>query len=230
MNEPAFKASRQKVERAKRHLAELKNNTDEFIQSKWHDTQIKINEAGQKHFEVRILGQPKDYSVILGDIVHNLRTALDLMAVEIVESNGSSSNGVLFPFCNVPDDLDKIIKKRNFHRAPTAAIEELRRLKPFRGGNIALRAIHDLDIQDKHKTLIPAARIVTLPLEIVHDEHGHPVGFSEGKLQIEMRGPPSIVYQFPQDSPLTGEPIIPTLHELVELVSGILDTFEAIIS
>ena len=37
-------------------------------------------------------------------------------------------------------------------------------MKPYRGGNIALRAIHDLDVTDKHRALLPVLSGVSLPL------------------------------------------------------------------
>jgi hypothetical protein len=37
-------------------------------------------------------------------------------------------------------------------------------MKPYKGGNIALRAIHDLDVTDKHQALLPVLSGVSLPL------------------------------------------------------------------
>src|SRR5262249_30267824 len=105
------------------------------------------------------------------------------------------------------------------------------RLAPYKGGNKALRALHDFDIQDKHHSLIPAtSQITTSPIGPLLDPNGHPVGFAEGKLQmrIDLATPPKLVHTFPQDSALSGEPIVPTLHQLVELVTKIIDSFEMI--
>jgi hypothetical protein len=37
-------------------------------------------------------------------------------------------------------------------------------MKPYKSGNIALRAIHDLDVTDKHQALLPVLSGVSLPL------------------------------------------------------------------
>jgi hypothetical protein len=42
---------------------------------------------------------------IVGDIIHNLRAALDLAACDLVRIRGGNDNGVYFPFCNEPDEL-----------------------------------------------------------------------------------------------------------------------------
>ena len=228
--------SRQKVARAIRHLTELEKATDDYFKTDWYEVQLtQCAPDDELDFTIHttIKGRPLYFSEAVGDIVHNLRAALDLMSVSVVAANNANTKGVLFPFCDDPSFLDQIIKQRNFHRASPEAVNEIKKLKPFKGGNIALRALHDLDIQDKHHSLVPAAKQVTTPeIGVVTDANGNPLGFAEGKLQLEIKGSdrPTVVFVFPDDGPLAQQPIIPTLHELVKLVSGILDTFEAIIS
>jgi len=163
---------------------------------------------------------------ILGDAIHNMRSALDLMAVSLVDEAKGNTNGVYFPFAESGDELDPMIKRRNFHRAPEEAVDLLRTLAPYKGGNVALRAIHDLDIEDKHKTLIPHLAMTTTPeLSMVGS-------IADGTVELVMApgAAPTVEFLFPEGTGLHGQPIIPTLHELVKLVSGILDTFEAIIA
>ena len=93
---------------------------------------------------------PEELSAIFGDIVHNLRTALDLAASACVRANGKSDKGVFFPFCKEASELDAMIKRRNIDRAHPDVVSYIRSLAPYKGGNIALRAIHDLDVRDKH--------------------------------------------------------------------------------
>ena len=238
MSAPAFSLqdSRQKVTRARHHLADLEQSIDEYFKTDWYEvklTQCAPDEELDFTIETTIKGRPLNFSEIAGDTIHNLRAALDLMAVSVVAANGGNTNGVLFPFCDNADFLDQIIKKRNFHRASKEAVDEIRKLKPFKGGNLALRALHDLDIQDKHHSLVPMAKNVTTPqIGPATDSAGNPLGFAQGKLQFEIKGSdrPTVIFIFPNGGPLAQQPIVPTLHELVKLVSGILDTFEAIIS
>ena len=56
--------------------------------------------------------------------------------------------------------------KKNFDRAGPDAVRLLRTYRPCTGGNATLRALHDLDVQDKHQAFIPA--ISTAPMPATH--------------------------------------------------------------
>jgi hypothetical protein len=114
-----------------------------------------------------------------------------------------------------------MVRRKNFHRAGSEAVSVLESLEPYTGGSTALRALHDLDIQDKHHTIIPVAVLGSVGV-FVNIVDGSP------KIVPADSAPP--VLAFPKDTAFPDQPVIPTLHELVKLVSGILDTFEAIIS
>jgi hypothetical protein len=114
-----------------------------------------------------------------------------------------------------------MVIKRHFDRAGAGAVTLLRNLKPYKGGNAALRVIHDLDIQDKHRALIPQVMCAASPIvRLWDDDHsynptiiGDPATASELKLV------------FPTDSELQGRELIPALHELVILVDNVVEEF-----
>lgn len=222
-----FTSPRRKLARALFHIEALERSIAEYhSRAGWYDTSFEGN-----HLRVVIRGEPANIDVIVGDVVHNLRAALDLTAVEVVASNGDSTKNVYFPFCNSQSELEGMIKTRNFDRASLAAQNALRALRPYKGGNEPLRALHDLDIQDKHHRLIPSAcGITTPPVSVVLDEHGAPKGFAEGKLALkaDLSVAPVIVWSFPTDGPLANEPIVDGLRNLLKLVSEAIDSFEAI--
>ena len=85
---------------------------------------------------------------------------LDLMAAELCRAQGESDDGVYFPFAGDEADLDYMVRKRHFDRAGSAAIKLLKETKPYKSGNVALRAIHDLNVQDKHRALLDHRRAV----------------------------------------------------------------------
>ncbi|MDT7529471.1 hypothetical protein OVY29_12425 [Sphingopyxis sp. SE2] len=218
-----FLASKLKVERARQHIGEL----DELLRNHYAthppvSTFIEAKDGKDAQIHVRGSAPPPVVGAIVGDAVHNLRAALDLMAVSLVELRGQNSKSVYFPFCEQEVDLDLMIKKRNFHRAGPESVALLESLKPFKGGNIALRAIHDLDIQDKHHRLIPSTNMMTTP-EVYADTSTWPpvIRMVEGSV-------PEIAVSFPTDSVFAGREIVPTLHELVELVEGTLEAFAAL--
>jgi hypothetical protein len=100
---------------------------------------------------------PSDLGALLGDCVHNLRSALDHLAGILVRAGaGTPGNYTAFPI-----GADEIhFRSSAIHGlrgAPAAAIKLVRRLKPYKGGNETLWRLHRLDIADKHTLLIPVA-------------------------------------------------------------------------
>jgi hypothetical protein len=157
----------------------------------------------------------------------------------LVRLNGKSDKNVQFPFSTDGSDLEKMIKRHNMDRASPDVVELIRSLKPYGGGNNALRSVHDLDIMDKHRTLIPVFEMAEVPPFVF----GHAlfqkvrVGpISDGMFIMALPGDSGLEVgleisallhlRFPEGVPLAGHEIIPTLHELAESVAGILEIFE----
>lgn len=82
--------------------------------------------------------------------------------------------------------------------------------------------IHDLDVQDKHHSLIPGVMTFASPaLSCTMTLAGRISPLSA------IQAPSNdLRLIFPED--LTGQELIPTLHELVELVAGIVEAFKAL--
>src|SRR5690348_4594878 len=104
-----FRGSRLKIQRAERHIAELSRVIDEHFLSNLPKFDIHIPQEGVKDGEqirvdvsvsFNIPGVPDEWGPIIGDVVHNLRSALDMMACELVRLNKRSDKSVYFPFCD----------------------------------------------------------------------------------------------------------------------------------
>ena len=147
------------------------------------------------------------------------------MACELVRLNQGNDNSVYFPISDAASTLDAAIKQKNFHRAGQDAINLLKSFAPYRGGNIALRAIHDLDIHDKHKAIIPTVSHFAISVVLQ---------FKDGLIDLDRSivtvDPDSIDIVFPKKSPFSGEKVIPTLEQLVQLVDGIVQAFSDLAS
>jgi hypothetical protein len=177
----------------------------------------------QIHTHIIIHNPPMEIGTIVGDVVHNLRAALDLMACDLVRNGGGNPNNVYFPFCDKPEELARKLKDKNFHRAGARAISLLEELKPYRGGNAALRAIHDMDVQDKHQTLIP----------IWTQSSGELMAFRVSETFEITEAPwpvssPEVAFVFPKGHVFDGKEIVPMLHEFVQLTTGIVEAFAAL--
>lgn len=167
---------------------------------------------------------PEEVGAIVGDVVHNLRAALDLMAVALVRAKGGNTKNVYFPFADSAENLPARIKDKNFHRAGAEAIKLLEEIAPYSGGNVALRELHNLDLQDKHHALIVhSVAITTATVRVDIDE-------TTGKVSlVPVDGSrPSAALVFPEDSVFANEEIVPVLHKLVETTAGIIKAFEAL--
>ena len=106
---------------------------------------------------------------MIGDAVHNLRAAFDLIACSIVELGTGNRTQAQFPvFSTVQNFSKKATLPRYVGGAPENAIDTVERLQPYHGGdNQALFVIHKLDVLDKHRMIIPvgsAYRSVSLGL------------------------------------------------------------------
>jgi hypothetical protein len=116
-------------------------------------------------------------------------------------------------------------------RASTVDQDLVRSLQPYTGGNYSLRSLHDLDIQDKHHSLIPHTSLVTSPkISVKLDAAGNPVGFREGRpeLEVDTSEPPSVKFTFPPDSPFAGEEVLQILRRLHKHVTDIIEQFAGV--
>ena len=228
MNPASFAQPQEKLRRAESHIRSLGAAIERYFRTDWYTCEFRRTPEGQHSLNVVIRGQPEDFGLIVGDATHNLRSALDLLAVEVVRRNGGNTKSVYFPFADSADNLESMITRRNFHRASPADQALLRSLQPYTGGNQLLRSLHDLDIQDKHQSLIPHASVVTSPnVSVKMDATGNPVGFSEGRLELEVdpHEAPKVKFTFPEDSVFAGEDVLEILWRLHEHVRAIVNRF-----
>jgi hypothetical protein len=246
---PPFDASWLKFNRAAKHFRELQTEVNAF----WSREPVVTTFEEPEHY--RAIGMheivatvneflPLPISSIIGDLVHNLRSALDLLACDLVSLNGKSPKGVYFPFCKCAADLPQAIKDKNFDRASPAAIAALTKLGPYKGGNDALRAIHDLDIQDKHRTIIPAILAARTPdMLIKMGEKENPINGFETTITDERQSllvfpgtfnqfmagakiPCKLALVFAAGDPYEGHHVVKTLHDFTDTVHATIDEFE----
>ncbi|MBU2092004.1 MAG: hypothetical protein KKB63_15705 [Alphaproteobacteria bacterium] len=190
---------------------------------------------------------PNEISLVLGDALHNLRSALDIMLVECFKARKKGTSGVKFPFAEDAVKLDEIIKKSLNHGGEDIC-RLIRSMKPYKGGNINLRGLHDLDISDKHKMLIAAPRKgLYHQIEFVFIINGNiTTRIKDGKV-IEDKSLPSTIIKsfevksiipenlettsivFSESTPFPQKPVIEILKEICKLVDEILDAFEGIL-
>jgi hypothetical protein len=231
--------------RAKRHIFDLQTETDSFLARDPYRIVCENNpETVKPAWIVRIRENFSDeVPLIIGDAVHNLRSALDLLACDLVRLNGKSTKGVAFPFAKDRIALETEIKNRKIRRAGPEIVRIVKSQEPHKEGNQPLCAIHDLDITDKHKLILPTVFLGGVPDVRTTFQSGTMITFEDcficpvhhGLLINVIAASADVVgdqlnarfdIAFGDIEVFKNAPIVPTLLQLAQLVEGIIQTFE----
>ena len=150
-----------KVERADKHIQDCRVALEEFICT--HPYEI-VRQADLKSDKIVYIVEkatpvPGPIRAIVGDAIQNLRTTLDYLAQALVVANHRTpSKDTSFPI--LKGDLCSEPYKTAFEGKVKGmgnkAIEAIKRLKPYKGGNDPLYRIHALNNRDKHRLLLAA--------------------------------------------------------------------------
>lgn len=145
-----------KVERAKEHLAQLDFAVRAFLETNPYTVGTKNDPQTRKliYYVTEIKPVPQRIAAIAGDILQNLRSALDHLAHQLVLANrGKPTVDTCFP---VFDDAAKYKAgvQRKIQGMSDAAIRAIDAIKPYEGGNDTLWKIHKLNNIDKHRLVL----------------------------------------------------------------------------
>ena len=214
----------EKTKRAKKHLEEL-----EAIA---RSGEGKYKHAGfgdaHKHTMYRLPVTPFAVMTGAGDMIHNLRSALDHLAWQLVLANAMTPSGdTSFP---IAESLKKFqaMKIRKMRDMAPKAQQAIEQLHPYKGGNEPLWRIHYWDIVDKHRQLLaPYQRNL--------------VEIGEGEIFGQVREIADFPGIFPSDTDPDAhypnatpsieteipnvQPLIPTLHELLVFTENLIENF-----
>lgn len=214
-----FSASYTKLDRARQFIRELQTAADDYVAS---DPASARLDGPSNQMIITLQPISSWPGAIVGDAIHNLRSALDLMASELASMNGLSDKNIYFPFSNAAESFDDAIKSRKFHRAGEDAVALVKSFEPYSGSNNGLRAIHDLDVEDKHTALILTTSTVTIGFRAQYDIND----VAAGKAELNIKG---FHYIFPPDRPFAGAKVVETLESLVNLVESIIEAFACMV-
>jgi len=149
---------RAKVERAKQQLSELDTTLGAFFRTNPYKVGTKRDPQTRRliYYLVSVRDVPLEISVIAGEVLQSLRSALDHLAYQLVlVGTGQSGpfNHVYFP---IFDSASKYQagKLGQIKGMRQDAIDVIDGLKPYKGGNDILWRLHKLNIVDKHRLLV----------------------------------------------------------------------------
>lgn len=200
---------RVKIEWAKRHAHTLEVEIRAFLDSNPYEVGTKLDPHianSIKYYIVSVRETPNTILLIAGDILFNLRAALDHLAYQLAWVNGTRDTKVLrgtyFP---IFDDATRYkagayVKVQGMSQAAINAIDAT---KPYKGGNDTLWKLHRLNNIDKHRFLITSgfhvAAFIPPPImrvgiiKALAAQEGWPVNISDAQIEA-----------IPISMPLTG--------------------------
>ena len=193
---PDLTGSRIKVQRAKEQFRDLMTQARDFMNLNPYGVVIEDDpKTGERVWRARVSRPiPPGWSPIVGDVVHNLRAALDYFAWQLDGASGTRSNSrsIQFPVWDRGAPAPTTARAIKDHKAKRKGQEDafglpamalIERLQPDSGRDQDWRLnplwmLHQLDIWDKHKllvvvggTVINARTTIGSPGQDVHVEH-----------------------------------------------------------
>jgi len=152
-----------KFARAVEHFQTYNSDASQFVKTVEHNLVIKHNpETGAKWLVFWDSDQipPIRLSAIVGDVLFNLRSALDNLVCGLARRADSSADceTLQFPICTSEEAFDNGIRKRQLEGISVDAVRMIRSVQPFLLGENsaklhALALIHDLNNRDKHRAV-----------------------------------------------------------------------------
>ena len=225
-----------KLARASTHMAELNSSMNTWVAGRPFGSAKELSDdrlSWMLKLAVKTMPPVDEWSLILGDVLHNLRSALDACVWEFAQIGGVPPQPTAIQFPIVRDEARwNDSRRRNLQTVPEEIAERVRLVQPFNRAaedipRDALVLLQELSNLDKHRASI-AVRLV--PTELNAD---FSLEFSSPEA-ADRNVPPDVQYYSPdfQDGALlvehrTVDPIVQTrggygvsLETMVDTSSG----------
>lgn len=217
-----------KLDRAQKHLEEIKEYSARYAQKRPYTARREIEGYGDLEFVVRaFLHDPPDHTLatIYGDFFFNLRSALDHIAVALApDANRRSASFPIFK------DDPRLLPKRNkrraaFERSTKGLSDETMRvlldLQPFnRPIQLpeldSLAVLDDFAQADKHRELLAFAQLIHAPETFLLDPSSGAIMYSQVRPDASFESG-GIVAVFQLTEPLDESQVDVEVHGTVEV-------------
>ena len=145
----------QKLEHAKQILLTLKSEIDSFLSSRpYRVGNMRDDDTRLIYIATHVEEVPKSIPLLTGDIIQNLRSALDHIAYALYKLNSTGTGRhVYFPISENEARYNE--QKERWTDGMSQEVKDLfDTVRPYGGGNDILWHIHALNNIDKHRNLI----------------------------------------------------------------------------
>jgi hypothetical protein len=242
---------RLKLARAKEQIIHLDALSAKFFREHWRAIIVDKPQSGERAIHVKADQPiPPQFGVLIGEIVHNLRSALDIAVWHFVAPHSpKKEDRVQFPFTLEKERLPASIANRQIDVAGEEVAQVIREAEPYYGGRGDLWSLHKLSILDKHRILTPVGHIASFenfnprnfdpsaPEIATYDRFG----FVGGENQDVLRWPSDLrplahkreldctfELMFAKDQPFTSSRVISTMDKVMKRVGSVIGQFERI--
>lgn len=247
-------SARSKAAWANHNILCLNENINRFVQDGLGVSGIYVDRNTGQHFhQFRAKPFPIRIELWVGDIIRNLRDALDHACSEAVRNAGGSDKRVVFPVAETPKELEGTVngKKALIKPAcPEVVRVILDEIQPTKTGNYTLWAMNQLQNADKHRALAIVVTYFVVPLPNFFTTDNRVFAFNASAVNPnstsvfpippnaemidiesnEKLNPPSLNITFGKTEFFGGKKVIPTLENCAKIVSESLDAIERAIS
>jgi hypothetical protein len=149
---------RVKIERAKRHFGELGTEISAFSAISPYKVSARRDPETRRpiYFVSDVTDTPVVIATIAGDVLHNLRSALDHLAYQLVMAGTAGKPPGYLVYFPIGGNLVKYEAKKvkDLRGARPEVVAEMDAVKPYKGGSDDLWRLHKLSNIDKHRFLI----------------------------------------------------------------------------
>lgn len=235
-----------KIERAKQHIADLDVAIRSFCNSDPYTLRIKEKPEIQ-HVALyvdSVSPLPDEIALIVGDAVHNLRSAFDHLAWQLVEAGGGTPNHhTYFPICETPHQFASAIGQGEINKMRAGANEVIEALQLYASGDRTIWNLNALDRIDKHRLVLTVTTFLNAwGINIEHLKQV--IWFGERPVVLEtgyeIVNVPALTYHrqghknfklgldvaFGQSEVVAGKPVLETLTGMADLVSSLMPQFQ----
>jgi len=161
-----------KLGRVDKHMEALDESIKAFLEPKPYSAKRVLERDGRDHVLIwnDYVEPPDVFGLIAGDAIHNLRSSLDHMAVELAKAGATIQGvtmtakeieGIQFPIVLLEDDYAKQLRRGRLKYVEPAAQAFIESSQPYRmtpkmsaRNNVYL--VSELDNADKHRLLTTA--------------------------------------------------------------------------
>lgn len=164
---PSLEGCWEKLRRAEEQLDALEPLLKAYVESApFEVTSEKPNAEGWRVQRfTNVVSPPLSFGVIVGEIVHDMRSALDHLVWQLVLANGKEGKIFnQFPIADTKPKWDEALARGRLKNVVDTDIAAVERLQPYRRGDRATRhpfaALRELSNTDKHQIVHSAVMAV----------------------------------------------------------------------